>query len=435
MRIILLPIKHLHLIFAVQKPIKSINMKTILQNIKNKLMITGIIIISMTTGKAQVCGINTSLYYNGNGSLTAISQGSASPAGWVSYVTVDFGNGNVSSTADSSNFWYNQNNYTQNGTYVISTTYWTYNPADSIQSCSAIDYDTLVVNDYTGGGPANPCSLTVSVGAYSTTSVYDVHIYSFASGSFTSSQLVVDGTTYPNTDSLNLTFSQPGVYPIYYYAQDSSANGFCWDTAVFYYTVPGPTPSCQASFYLWQDSTVVGAWYGVNNSVGVQPLTYNWNFGDGTTSTQAYPIHNYNTPGNYVICLTIADANGCTSSACDSSAAFRMFQSALSTNAIIGSLSISAPTGITENISSVLSTKTYPNPMADITTVSFNSTQSLNGIITITNILGDVILSQEVIIAKGNNNIKLETNNINTGVYFISINAENKSSSTIKVVK
>lgn len=38
--------------------------------------------------------------------------------------------------------------------------------------------------------------------------------------------------------------------------------------------------------------------------------TFLWNFGDGTTSNQVNPIHNYALPGNYNIQLTITD--GCT---------------------------------------------------------------------------------------------------------------------------
>ncbi len=39
-----------------------------------------------------------------------------------------------------------------------------------------------------------------------------------------------------------------------------------------------------------------------------------WNFGDGTTSTQANPGHSYNQPGTYTVSLSILDAAGCIDS-------------------------------------------------------------------------------------------------------------------------
>src|SRR6185436_7538390 len=36
-------------------------------------------------------------------------------------------------------------------------------------------------------------------------------------------------------------------------------------------------------------------------------LTYNWNFGDGSTSTQANPTHVYASAGPYVATLTVSD--------------------------------------------------------------------------------------------------------------------------------
>jgi PKD repeat protein len=79
---------------------------------------------------------------------------------------------------------------------------------------------------------------------------------------------------------------------------------------------------CQAGFWViqayGQDSlpvpNEVWVW---NLSTGNGALTYLWNFGDGTTSTDPYPTHTYSQNGPYQLCLTIADASGCTSTTCD----------------------------------------------------------------------------------------------------------------------
>jgi len=42
-------------------------------------------------------------------------------------------------------------------------------------------------------------------------------------------------------------------------------------------------------------------------SGGVEPYSYEWNFGDGSTSTDANPIHTYNFEGTYTLTLTVTD--------------------------------------------------------------------------------------------------------------------------------
>ena len=48
-----------------------------------------------------------------------------------------------------------------------------------------------------------------------------------------------------------------------------------------------------------------------NLSGGTGTLTYNWNFGDGNTSTLANPIHTYLSAGNYTVTLIAINSMGC----------------------------------------------------------------------------------------------------------------------------
>ena len=43
----------------------------------------------------------------------------------------------------------------------------------------------------------------------------------------------------------------------------------------------------------------------------VNAVSYQWDFGDGNTSTEANPRHNYTEPGNYTVTLIIFDEGGC----------------------------------------------------------------------------------------------------------------------------
>lgn len=40
-------------------------------------------------------------------------------------------------------------------------------------------------------------------------------------------------------------------------------------------------------------------------------VSFNWDFGDGTSSTDIYPTHVYNTPGEYTVTMTATDPNTC----------------------------------------------------------------------------------------------------------------------------
>jgi gliding motility-associated-like protein len=50
----------------------------------------------------------------------------------------------------------------------------------------------------------------------------------------------------------------------------------------------------------------------INKSSGVGTLSYQWNFGDGTSSTAATPSHTYSTSGDYTVSLIVNNATGCT---------------------------------------------------------------------------------------------------------------------------
>ncbi|HSU27892.1 MAG TPA: PKD domain-containing protein [Chitinophagaceae bacterium] len=52
-----------------------------------------------------------------------------------------------------------------------------------------------------------------------------------------------------------------------------------------------------------------------NNSTGPGILTYDWNFGDGNTSTAQNPVHAYNSSGSYNVTLIVSSSSGCVDTA------------------------------------------------------------------------------------------------------------------------
>lgn len=84
------------------------------------------------------------------------------------------------------------------------------------------------------------------------------------------------------------------------------------DSVTAYITLP---PTVQ----FVSDSSIVctpGAMYFTDSSKVDNPndtiVSWLWNFGDGTTSTEKNPAHIYTLPGNYPVSLTVTTGNGCT---------------------------------------------------------------------------------------------------------------------------
>ena len=71
----------------------------------------------------------------------------------------------------------------------------------------------------------------------------------------------------------------------------------------------------KAIFSTADSLTCVGKNVTFTNSSTGFGLTYNWSFGDATTSTAVNPVKVYAADGNYAVKLTVTDVNGCTNAA------------------------------------------------------------------------------------------------------------------------
>lgn len=73
-------------------------------------------------------------------------------------------------------------------------------------------------------------------------------------------------------------------------------------------------PKPVAAFTLQTDGCIEKALTLTNSSSSVNaPLTYYWNFGDGTTSSTQLPVKNYTDTGSYLVKLHVTDNYGCES--------------------------------------------------------------------------------------------------------------------------
>lgn len=121
------------------------------------------------------------------------------------------------------------------------------------------------------------------------------------------------GYTYSWTPSLTLNSgaaANPNAAPTStttYVLNLTDANG-CSDSASV--TVNQLTPLAQFS--------TTSLLLAVNcTDLSISATTWNWDFGDGQTSTLQNPGHTYGQPGTYIICLTINGGTNCQATVCD----------------------------------------------------------------------------------------------------------------------
>ena len=108
------------------------------------------------------------------------------------------------------------------------------------------------------------------------------------------------------------TFNSPDTFNVYL---QITTNGGCMSSSVgnpypiYVFDVPNASFTLNATtLYLPNDPAIC-----TNTSTGA--ITYEWNFGDGTTTVQANPIHNYMALGNYTITLVATNMYNCTDTA------------------------------------------------------------------------------------------------------------------------
>ena len=124
-----------------------------------------------------------------------------------------------------------------------------------------------------------------------------------------------DGTidTIPaGSGEVSYQYATPGTYYVCLTVMDSLG---CSDT--YCDSVTCNSVACTAGFGSWNSSDSTNHWqisfweWSSGNN-----LTYAWDFGDGNTSTDPNPVHNYAADGTYTVCLTIDNGAGCTDTYC-----------------------------------------------------------------------------------------------------------------------
>ncbi|MBK9457937.1 MAG: T9SS type A sorting domain-containing protein [Chitinophagales bacterium] len=145
-----------------------------------------------------------------------------------------------------------------------------------------------------------------------------------------------------------------------------------------------------------------------NSTVGnYNQLT--WNFGDGTTSQEANPIHTYTSAGTYQFSLTATTPDGCQST---TTAKVYVFNNKKTT----------------KQAALLTQVTSYPNPIIETCQLSFTSQTATPATITINDLNGKVVstIINNQTLTIGNNTFTISRNNLPSGMYFVNIVGQNQ---------
>jgi parallel beta-helix repeat protein len=131
------------------------------------------------------------------------------------------------------------------------------------------------------------------------------------------SQFINNGAIEIDYNFLNLqTFAAFNIYAWNW--NTTQGQGMLWTNSILPgntggpsgYTVTG-TPKPNAAFTANSTNPLINqSVQFTDQSIGATPLTYSWNFGDGSTSTLQNPTHTYTSAGNYTVTETVTNSFG-----------------------------------------------------------------------------------------------------------------------------
>ncbi len=184
--------------------------------------------------------------------------------------------------------------------------------------------------------------------------------------------------------------------------------------------------NCSANFSLYPDTTQLHHYIAVNNATGIPPLSYHWDWGDGSFGdTAAYPSHIYADSGFYDICLTIVDLSTCTSTYCDTS--YHILKTA--NYPVYINVIPPLPTGNIEITLPKRKIEIYPNPTSNNFTL-YAGENILSAQVNIFNLLGERVFS--TVVRQPYSNIDIS--HLKSGIYVLEFSSE-KQTNMQKLIK
>ncbi|MFK7783768.1 MAG: PKD domain-containing protein [Crocinitomicaceae bacterium] len=149
----------------------------------------------------------------------------------------------------------------------------------------------------------------------------------------------------------------------------------------------------------WTETTSYVTAFFTNTTVADGTTTFDWNFGDGASSTQENPAHVYSAAGTYLVTLTVTNECG-TESFADS---------------------VTLSTVGLEELGEGNSLSIYPNPNNGSFTLDVSLLDNADVKVKVTNGLGQEVYESKLGEVVGHNIEMIDLGNVDAGVYYIAV--------------
>lgn len=207
----------------------------------------------------------------------------------------DFGD---NATANTENPYHE---FAENGTYTVCLTITNSDSTCSDTKCE----DVYIGNDSTG------CEASF---VYEYVSNYKVHFISTSEGEGISYHWDFGDGHQGDGPNPYHEFVEYGTYNVC--LSVSKPDSLCFDTFCQEILISGDSSVCQANFSYELYPNSYNMVQFVDLSLG-SPDAWLWEFGDGTTSDEQQPVHQYPSPGYYNVCLHISGEGDCSDTFCE----------------------------------------------------------------------------------------------------------------------
>jgi PKD repeat protein len=254
--------------------------------------------VAIVYPKYQEVEVGEEAWFTGNSSYD--------PDGYVIYYSWHFGDGETANGSTVTHI------YSSPGTYVV----WLYIYDNENGTASDSGEVTVLYNDTTNEPPvaeANPYYQEVSVGE-------DAWLYGGNSydpdGKIVSYEWDFGDGSSGSGMNISHAYTSPGMYYVVLTVTDDDG---ATDTDTVIVNVTGGTttnepPVAVADPYYQTVGVGESAWFSGSNSYDPDGtiVSYEWDFGDGSTGSGMNIYHSYTSPGMYYVVLTVTDDEGAT---------------------------------------------------------------------------------------------------------------------------
>jgi PKD repeat protein len=349
---------------------------------------------------------------------------SGSPLTAASYLW-DFGDGSTSTESNPTH------TYADEGVYNVLLTVVSPDSCVAYASNVVFIYDGWQIDTFFYGCQA---MFGVDWGVWDSLGMYNpnydplhVHFYDASFGAVQSwNWNFGDGTTSTEQNPAH-TYAQEGEYTVTLAIETLDG---CESEVSFLIYVGNDTPwnpelDCQALFFPLPDSLGGTGLHFLDLSYSVTPIaSWNWNFGDGTSSNEQNPYHQYAQPGEYTVTLSITSApDSLGNPVCNSEISFVInTEDPWNFNAQTPSLGRAAAITAVNDPKSVFEQMTLvPNPAISETNVLLESAKALEAQIRVTDLNGRTLQLQQQSVQAGANRIRVDVSKLPAGMYLLEV--------------